>query len=48
MERIFYEWFWSETSANNAAKRIRAKGYQTKVTHAMRADGRHDWLVEAY
>lgn len=48
MERMFSEWFWSESSANAAASRIAKKGYVTKVRYAMRADGSHDWLVEAF
>lgn len=46
-ERVFSEWFWSEQSANEAAKRLRAKGYATTVSYAMRANGGHDWLLEA-
>jgi hypothetical protein len=48
MTRMFSEWFWSEASANTAAARIAKKGYKTRVSYAMRADGRHDWIVEAF
>lgn len=46
--KLFSEWFWSEASANAAAKRLQIKGYRTNVRYAMRANGTHDWLVEAY
>lgn len=43
----FKEWFWSKASAERAAARLAARGYETKVRYAMRADGTHDWLLEA-
>ena len=46
--RISAEWFWSEASANSAATRLQAKGYTTSVRYAMRANGSHDWLLEAF
>lgn len=48
MSRIFSEWFWSESSAKASAARMAKKGYKTCVRYAMRADGSHDWLVEAF
>jgi hypothetical protein len=48
MEMQFSEWFWSKASAQAAAARLEKKGYSCKVRYAMDADGRHDWLVEAY
>jgi hypothetical protein len=46
--RLFSEWFRSEGSANSAARRLRDMGYDAVVRYAMRADGRNDWLVEAF
>lgn len=48
MKSLFTEWFWSERSANAAAKRLERKGYSTNVSYTMRADGSQHWLVEAF
>ena len=48
MTKQFSEWFWSKGSAQEAAARLEKKGYSCKVRYTMAADGRHDWLVEAY
>ena len=44
----FSEFFWSRASAERAAVRLNAKGYNCRVRYAMRADGHHDWLMEAF
>ncbi len=44
----FSEWFWSEASALQAAKRFEKHGYTTQVAFAMRADGSSDWIVRCY
>lgn len=46
--KVFAEWFCSKASAERAASRLAAKGYTTKISHALDADGRRDWHVEAF
>ena len=48
MQSLFSEWFWSEEMANKAARRLEREGYKTSVAYEMRADGSHDWLLQAY
>lgn len=43
---MFTEWFWSQTSAEQAGRRLVRKGYGYCVSYRMSADGRSGWLLE--